>query len=232
MRKLVINGLLAALMLSVSLPAQMSRAPGISISRGVTSFGVHANPHGAFPHGSPVGAVYLGSPYWFGDGPSSYSPTPSVIVVQPSVAPAASASPVEEPKLPNPVMIEWQGDRYVRRTESSATARNSQPDYVAEARPRSIDKRPDKAQPQTGPSHAPQLPPATLVFRDGHREQSNDYSIIAGVIYTRGDFWTDGYWSKQIPVSQLDVPATLKANEERGVTFRLPSAPNEVITRP
>jgi hypothetical protein len=154
-----------------------------------------------------------------------------VIVVQPSAAPTPSIAPVEEPKLPNPVMIEWQGDRYVRRTESSAATQKSQPDDIAEARTSSTDK--PSAKPQSASlSHAAQLPPATFVFRDGHREQSNDYSIIAGVIYARGDFWTDGYWSRQIPVSQLDVPATLRANEERGVTFRLPSAPNEVITRP
>ena len=55
---------------------------------------------------------------------------------------------------------------------------------------------------------------------------------ISGVIYARGDYWTNGSWSKQIPVSQLDLPATFKANQERGVTFRLPAAPNEVITRP
>jgi hypothetical protein len=71
-----------------------------------------------------------------------------------------------------------------------------------------------------------------LIFRDGHHEESSDYSIISGVIYARGDYWTSGSWSKQIPLSQLDLPATLKANQERGVTFRLPGAPNEVVTRP
>ncbi len=71
-----------------------------------------------------------------------------------------------------------------------------------------------------------------FVFRDRHREQSNDYSIISGVIYARGDYWTNGYWSKQIPLSQLDLPATFQANQERGIVFRLPSAPNEVVTRP
>ena len=223
----VINALLAAMILIVPLSAQMARGPGGSMSRGVRSFGVHANPRGPFPS-----AVFLGSPYWFADGPSSYPQTPSVIVVQPPPAPTARVSPAEEPKLPNPLMIEWQGDRYVRRTDPGNSTRNNQPDYIAESRASSTDRLPSKAQPQPASSHPPQLSPATFVFRDGHREQSNDYSIVAGVIYARGDFWTDGYWSKQIPVCLIDVPATLKANEERGVTFRLPSAPNEVITRP
>ena len=76
------------------------------------------------------------------------------------------------------------------------------------------------------------LPPATFVFRDGHREQSDDYSSISGVIYTRADYWTSGSWSKQIPLAQLDLPATFRVNQEQGVPFRLPNAPNEVITRP
>ncbi len=116
----------------------------------------------------------------------------------------------------------------MRRTEATASnARAAQPDYVAEASPRPTAKRPSVVTP---PVSVP--PPATFIFRDGHHEESSDYSIISGVIYARGDYWTSGSWSKQIPLSQLDLPATLKANQERGVDFRLPSAPNEVVTRP
>jgi len=149
-------------------------------------------------------------------------------------APAPSTDPKEEPKPASPLMIEWQGDRYVRRTETSGTStRNNQPDYIAEAKPHLSEKHPNAfaAQPATT-SPSPELSPATFVFHDGHREQSSDYSIISGVIYARGDYWTNGYWAKQIPVSQLDLPATFKANQERGVPFRLPAASNEVITRP
>jgi hypothetical protein len=71
-----------------------------------------------------------------------------------------------------------------------------------------------------------------LVFRDGHKEEVRDYSIADGVLYARGDFYTDGYWNKNISLSSLDVAQTLQANAERGVKFVLPSAPNEVITRP
>jgi hypothetical protein len=226
MRKRFTNAGLAVVILVVPLSAQMGRGPAGSISRSVTSFSARTHPHNPF-----AGAVYLGSPFWLDGAP--YSQSPSVVVVQaPPATTVASSKPIEETKLPTALMIEWQGDRYVRRTDPSGSARSSQPDYIAETRPSSTDKRTAKAQSQSASSQPPQLLPATFVFRDGHREQSSDYSIIAGVIYSRGDFWIDGYWSKQIPVSELDVPATLKANEERGVTFRLPSAPNEVVTRP
>ena len=225
----VANALLAAVMLVTPLSAQRGHGAAGSRSRSVTSIGGHAN-HTAFPR-----AVYLGSPFWSDDFSSPYAQAPSVIVLQtPQPSPAPSNAPKEEPKPASPLMIEWQGDRYVRRTETSGTStRNNQPDYIAEAKPHLSEKHPNAfaAQPATT-SPSTELSPATFVFRDGHREQSSDYSIISGVIYARGDYWTNGYWAKQIPVSQLDLPATFKANQERGVPFRLPAAPNEVITRP
>ena len=76
------------------------------------------------------------------------------------------------------------------------------------------------------------LPPALLVFRDGHSEEVRDYTIADGVLYARGDYYTDGYWSKKIDLSTLNVSQTLAANAARNVKFVLPASPNEVITRP
>ena len=45
----------------------------------------------------------------------------------------------------------------------------------------------------TPPAH--DLPPALLVFRDGHTEEVRDYTIADGILYARGDFYTDGYWA-------------------------------------
>jgi hypothetical protein len=139
-----------------------------------------------------------------------------------------SSTPIEEQKSGDPLLIEWQGDRYVRRNSTAATPSGaSQPDYVAESK-----QRTEARSSETVAAYKSEPPPAIFVFRDGHREESSDYSIISGVIYARGDYWATGSWSKQIKLSQLDLPATLRANEERGVSFRLPSAPNEVVTRP
>ena len=222
------NALLAAVILVTPMAAQRGPAFRGSMSRSATSIGGHVN-RTAFPR-----TVYLGSPFWTDDFGSPYTQAPSVIVVQPPPSTTSSAAPKEEPKPASPLMIEWQGDRYVRRTDTNGTSiRNNQPDYIAEAKPRLTEKGPNTPAPQPATtSPATELSPATFVFRDGHREQSSDYSIISGVIYARGDYWTNGSWSKQIPVSQLDLPATFKANQERGVTFRLPSAANEVVTRP
>jgi len=149
-----------------------------------------------------------------------------VIVVQAPPTPSRiSAVDKEEPKPAAPLLIELQGDRYVRRTPAdTSNARSSQPDYAAEGKANTTG-RANSTPPRT------ELPPTLFIFRDGHQEESGDYSIIAGVIYARGEYWTSGSWSKQIPISQLDLPSTFKANQERGVKFVLPAGPNEVVTR-
>ena len=82
------------------------------------------------------------------------------------------------------------------------------------------------------PAPPPQpLPPAVLIFRDGHSEEVRDYTIADGIIYARGDYYTDGYWNKKIDLATLDLAQTQQANSARNVNFTLPSSPNEVITR-
>lgn len=184
-----------------------------------------SSPHSGFPGSGhhrpfPTG-FYLGTPLWADDYFPHNDQPPQVYVIQ---TPAASPEKptLEEPKPIVPVMIELQGDKYVRR----ATAETSNP-QANSANPASLTSHP------IAPASASaEEPAAVFVFRDGHREESSDYSIISGVIYSRGDYWTTGAWSKKILLADLDVPATMQANRERGVHFRLPNAPNEVITRP
>jgi len=76
------------------------------------------------------------------------------------------------------------------------------------------------------------LPPAVLIFRDGHSEEVHDYTIANGVLYARGDFYTDGYWNKKIDLSALNLTATMQTNSTHNLKFVIPSSPNEVITRP
>jgi hypothetical protein len=138
-----------------------------------------------------------------------------------------------------PLMIELQNGRYVRvastpangeplslepgqaQTSDTKSARRTSPNSTRLAASNSITQAP-----------APTLPPALLVFRDGHTEEVRDYAIADGILYARGDYYTDGYWNKKIAISTLNVPQTLEANTTRNVKFILPTSPNEVITRP
>src|SRR5215467_3845298 len=57
-----------------------------------------------------------------------------------------------------------------------------------------------------------------LVFRDRHSEEIRNYAIAGETLWV----FTQQR-ARKIPIAELDVPATTKANEDRGIDFRLPS---------
>jgi hypothetical protein len=63
------------------------------------------------------------------------------------------------------------------------------------------------------------LPATVLVFRDQHRQDVQNYAIVGQTLWNFAPEHT-----QKIPLSDLDLPATTKANDERGVDFRLPGA--------
>ncbi len=159
---------------------------------------------------------FWSSAFWWDDG---YTGTGDQVVVQPPspvVVQQAAPAPVQEVKPANPLLIELQGDRFVRLTGNDVNS----PLGAAGA-----------AQPMTAQQNT-ELPPAVLVFRDGRRQEISSYSIIGPVLYASGSYWTNGYWTQKILLADLDLPATFQANQERGVNFVLPSAPDQVVTRP
>lgn len=173
--------------------------------------------HGRGFHNNGYYSPYLNGLYWWGDYGDSDSDQqvvvepPAPVVVQ--AAPAPQSAP--EVKPANPLLIELQGDRFVRL---SGNAVNPPAGNSAVARP---------AAPASD-----QLAPVVLVFRDGHRQEVTSYSIIGPAIYASGSYWTNGYWTQKILLANLDLSATSQVNQERGVKFILPSAPNQVVTRP
>lgn len=194
-------------------PARVS-APRSFSRPGATSNSFIGRP--AFDHRPPHHDFFLGAPFFYSDdiypdyGPPAVQPEPQVVVVQqPAVAQEEA-----RPQAAAPLLIEWQGDHYARLNEEDSPA------------------------PTPTASHAPatqarqELRPATLVFRDGTRREVGSYAIIDGVLYANSDYWTSGSWTQTIRLSQLDIPATLQSNQEKGVKFLLPSGPNEVVTRP
>jgi hypothetical protein len=231
--------LLAAAFSVALLTAQMHGAMGRPVSGAHAGFargvqrrnGLHlGSRHGARPwgRGIPLGLPFLDSDY--GDSDDDYSDydagepyvsevdgaQPRVVVVQP----AAAHDSARKPK-PGPLLIEWRGDRYVRFGGADASEQNG------------IPARPDYAEPPIAnmPAQPPtaELPPAVLVYRDGHLEEIADYTIADGIIYLHGNDWRSGYWTRRIPLSVLDPLATMRANQQRGVKFMLPSAPNVVV---
>jgi hypothetical protein len=168
---------------------------------------------------------YLGdTPYFYDDYPfqgfAAGPASPQVILLQPH----ADTPPESKAE---PLLIELRGDRYVRFggvQKSTEHGIATSPEYAAEI--------PTESTVSAKPSPQTELAPAVLIYRDGHREEVSDYAIVGAVMYARGDYWQNGYWTKNIRLAALNISATMKANEDNGVKFTLPSSPNEVITRP
>lgn len=157
---------------------------------------------------------YDGFPYYS----DYYGPSEPEYPPQEAPAPQAPAPQVKSEPLPDPVLLELRGSQWVRVTNfGESTERSLQGGTAGE--------------PQTS-AKLPETPAAILVFRDGHTEEVNSYSIIGEKIYTKSDYWSTGAWTLTIPIADLDIAATLKQNQQRGVKFDLPSGPDEVMIRP
>jgi hypothetical protein len=71
--------------------------------------------------------------------------------------------------------------------------------------------------PATRVADARPVEPTLLVFRDGHQQEVSNYAIMGQTVYVLDEH------KQKIAVGDLDVPATVKANDDRGVEFRLPN---------
>jgi hypothetical protein len=73
--------------------------------------------------------------------------------------------------------------------------------------------------PMRAKEHSDILPATVLVFRDQHKLEVQNYAIVGQTLW---NFAPDH--TQKIPLSDIDLPATSKANDARGVDFRLPGA--------
>lgn len=84
--------------------------------------------------------------------------------------------------------------------------------------PRNYSSRPaPSSQRPAADLPSPIIPPTVLVFRDQHQQEIQNYAIVGHTLWNFGPQRT-----QKIPLADLDLAATQKANEDRGVTFRLP----------
>jgi hypothetical protein len=207
---------IALLGVTVLMPLSQAQRGRVVIASG-PHFGIQAVPRnpgfrsGQFARRST--ALFAGDPFLleYGDyQPNAGQAAPPQVVI----VPAAPAPPEPAPVKLEPLMIEWRGDRYVRVANSSPAPL----DYAAPSAP--------------APAATRTVMPAVLIFRDGSRQEITSYTIVGDSLYTDANRWVSGSWSRKIALASLDVPSTLRVNQERGVPFSLPSSPNEVMVRP
>jgi hypothetical protein len=92
-------------------------------------------------------------------------------------------------------------------------------DYRAE-----LDSHNQEAQPAPQPTSEPEgepvreQPSTVLIFKDGHQVQIANYAIVGATLYDLSDDR-----AKKVQLADLDLPATVKENDQRGVEFQLPA---------
>lgn len=155
------------------------------------------------------GYFYGGAPYYdWGYPDYEYASYENATPPPPAPEPVRQ---LNQQPLPSPALLELQGNQWVKVNNFTMPASAGGP---------------------TDTQAAKEMPPTVIVFRDGRTEELTNYTIIDGAIHTKADYWSSGAWTRSIQIADLDVPATLKQNQERGVKFELPSGPNEVMIRP
>jgi hypothetical protein len=75
-----------------------------------------------------------------------------------------------------------------------------------------------KADADTTEEPVPAQPSTVLVFKDGHRSDVLNYAIVGNTLFDFADGRT-----RKILLADLDLKATQKANDDRGVDFAVPS---------
>jgi hypothetical protein len=73
---------------------------------------------------------------------------------------------------------------------------------------------------QSAADPEPPQPPTTLIFKDGHQIEVNNYAIVSQTLYDL----TPGH-PRKIALADLDLAATQKQNDDHGVSFQLPPQP-------
>jgi hypothetical protein len=63
----------------------------------------------------------------------------------------------------------------------------------------------------------PNQPDTVLVFKDGHHQEVTNYAIVGSTLFD-----LTGGRSRKIPLSELDLMATAKQNDDRGIDFQVP----------
>jgi hypothetical protein len=205
-----------------------------SAARSVTPFGPgrriglsHAGRYRRFNDSAflPIGYFYPDFPdYDYDDEavPPVTSPV-QIVVAPPSQPPAPAPIPAQ------PLLLELREGQWVQ--VPTAVPALASPQSVQSGSAKSPNPAASTAGQKQAAQPTPVSPRAVLVFRDGHQEEVATYMIQGDLIYASTDYWSTGSWTRKIPVAELDVPATLKLNQERGGKFSLPSGPSEIVIR-
>ena len=109
-------------------------------------------------------------------------------------------------------------DAYIYMTPQSSAAT-----YASPGEAQKIQQQVDKLRAQQQGQQTSQAPESNngtvLVYRDGYKETINNYAIVGNNVWVLNQSS-----AKKVPLSELDLTATKRDNEERGGDFVIPNA--------
>lgn len=199
--------------------------PGISAGLGQRRGFAHSGRRNFFPGSAFLPYGCFDSDFDRSDDSDSHENSPPVqVFVDPPAQP-----PVPPPPPADSFLLEFHDGQYVRIPTGGQLP--NPPELTSGDTSRASGARPGGAHQKEAALPVPALPRAVLLFREGSREEIERYVIQNDVIYAGSNYWSTGSRTQTIPIAQLDVPATLKLNQQRGAKFRLPSGPGEIAVR-
>jgi len=222
---------LGVLFIALSLPgsAQVNgtNSPFHGVPPSVTSFGFGGNRgfHGVSPSVTSLGfgsnSFRLNSrPFGLHHGHRNFgfsTPFFGNVVAVPYAYPIYVMEPgvddsMEEDYAAGPTIFDRRGPS-IREYARPQELRPEQEDYRTEVRPK------PSAVPSAEPQQAvPEQPKTVLVFKNGREKEIANYAIVGAMLYEL----SDGR-SQKVALAELDLAATVKQNDDRGVDFRLPA---------
>src|SRR5581483_2453028 len=101
--------------------------------------------------------------------------------------------------------------------EGAPGLRSKEPLPRAETNSSSEYENSSNADEPTTSASEPKEPSSVLVFRDGHKQEVSNYAIIGDTLYD-----LSSGRAHKIPLTQLDLDSTVRANDDRGIDFSLP----------
>lgn len=162
----------------------------------ITNFGFNRFGRGRglrrWGYGYPAWGYY--DPYWWWDSGSNYGSNYDEDYERDrAYAEQMNEQSLEEQRMFRQEEADGDQDAYARPSRS-ASNRNSNNDQ----------------------SGAPIMPATVLVFRDQHKQEVQNYAIVGQTL------WSFSPHAQRIPLADLDLTATAEANDDQGVTFRIP----------
>lgn len=125
--------------------------------------------------------------------------------------PGVDDSMEEQDYRGGPTVFDRRGpgtEDYVRTERRGPDRERDEEDYRATA--------PAEPQPQAEIANQPRT---VLVFKDGHQLEILNYAIVGSTLFDLSNGLT-----RKVALAELDLQATVKQNDDRGVEFQLPEA--------